>query len=94
MFIGTRTLKNNGAVEWDCALTKPVSLDNIFTGGLERNWKLQVLSFSQVHTVNLRDYFQSQVAEFASQVGKFRYDEIMLNVDVETLNNMKEFIVV
>lgn len=73
---------------------KPVSLDNIFTGGLERNWKLQVLSFSQVHTVNLRDYFQSQVAEFASQVGKFRYDEIMLNVDVETLNNMKEFIVV
>jgi hypothetical protein len=47
-----------------------------------------------VHTVNLRDYFQSQMSDLATQLGKHRYDEIMHNVDVETINNMKEFIVV
>ena len=46
----------------------------------------------QVHTINLRDYFQSQLSDLAGQVGKIRYDEIMSNVDVETMNNMKEYI--
>ena len=46
----------------------------------------------QVHTINLRDYFQSQLSDLAVQVGKVRFDEIMSNVDVETMNNMKEYI--
>ncbi len=50
--------------------------------------------FFQVHTINLRDYFQSQLSDLAGQLGKARYDEIMQNVDVETMNNMKEYIVV
>jgi hypothetical protein len=40
----------------------------------------------------LRDYFQSQLADLAAQLGKLRYEEIMGNVDIETMNNMKEFI--
>lgn len=54
----------------------------------KRHWSAKDL----VHTINLRDYFQSQLADLAAQLGKLRYDEIMGNVDIETMNNMKEFI--
>lgn len=45
-----------------------------------------------VHTIDLRDYFQSQVKQLHNQLGETKYLEIMNNVDAETMKNMLEFI--
>ena len=47
-----------------------------------------------VYTVDLREFFQSQIQNLYGQVGQTRYTEIMSNVDVETMKNMQEFITV
>lgn len=45
-----------------------------------------------VHTVDLREYFQSQIKNLYSQLGETQYSEIMRNVDAETMKNMQEYI--
>ena len=47
-----------------------------------------------VYTVDLREYFQTQIRNLYGQLGETRYTEIMSNVDVETMKNMQEFITV
>ena len=47
-----------------------------------------------VYTVDLREYFQSQIRNLYGQLGETRYTEIMSSVDVETMKNMQEFITV
>jgi hypothetical protein len=47
-----------------------------------------------VHTVDLREFFQTQIKNLYAQVGQTRYTEIMSNVDAETMKNMQEFVTV
>ena len=47
-----------------------------------------------VFTVDLREYFQSQIKNLYTQLGETQYTEIMSNVDVETMKNMQEFVTV
>lgn len=45
-----------------------------------------------VHAVDLRQAFQSQMSALAQTVGPNKFKEIIDEVDVETLDNMKEYI--
>lgn len=54
----------------------------------KRNWSSKDI----VYNVNLRDYFQTQLAEMANQLGEARYSDIMQNVDVETRKNMQDYV--
>ena len=47
-----------------------------------------------VFTVDLREYFQTQIKQLYNQLGETQYTEIMRNVDVETMKNMQEFVTV
>ncbi len=47
-----------------------------------------------VYTIDLREYFQTQIRNLYSQLGETKYTEIMNNIDVETMKNMQEFITV
>lgn len=53
--------------------------------------KRQVAMQDPVHTVVLKDYVQSQVKQMAGQLGENNYQEIIMNVDVETRENLAEF---
>ncbi|XP_071449865.1 importin-11 [Hetaerina americana] len=46
-----------------------------------------------VHTVVLRDYFQQQVMQLKSQLGSVQYEDLLQTVDVETMAQTKEYIV-
>ena len=56
--------------------------------------KRELNKADSVYTVDLREFFQSQIQNLYGQVGQTRYSEIMSNVDVETMKNMQEFITV
>ena len=45
-----------------------------------------------VHTIVLKDYVQSQVNGMAQQLGENNYKEIINNVDVETRDNLLEYV--
>ena len=45
-----------------------------------------------VHTIVLKDYVQSQVNAMAMQLGESNYKEIINNVDVETRDNLMEYV--
>ena len=45
-----------------------------------------------VHTIVLKDYVQSQVNTMARQLGETNYKEIINNVDVETRDNLMEYV--
>ncbi|XP_023328884.1 importin-11 [Eurytemora carolleeae] len=54
--------------------------------------KRHVAMQDPVHTVVLKDYVQSQVQQMAQQLGETNYKEIIMNVDVETRDNLLEFL--
>ena len=61
----------------------------------EHDCRKRALSASDsVHTVDLREYFQAQINGLGQQIGENRYSDLMSNVDVETMANMKEFITI
>lgn len=45
-----------------------------------------------VHTVNLIEYFQTQLSALSRQVGEAKSADIVANIDVETLQNMREYV--
>jgi len=53
--------------------------------------KRQVAMLDPVHTVVLKDYVQSQVTLMSQQLGE-NYKQIILNVDVETRDNLLEYV--
>jgi len=54
--------------------------------------KRQVAMQDPVHTVVLKDYLQAQVTQMAQQLGE-NYKQIILNVDVETRDNLLDYVV-
>lgn len=45
-----------------------------------------------VHTIVLKEFVQSQVNRMAQQLGEVNYKEIISNVDVETRDNLLEYV--
>lgn len=45
-----------------------------------------------VHTIVLKEYVQAQVNGMAQQLGETNYKEIIMNVDVETRDNLLEYV--
>ena len=54
--------------------------------------KRHVAMQDPVHTIVLKDYVQSQVNGMAMQLGENNYKEIISNVDVETRDNLLEYV--
>lgn len=54
--------------------------------------KRQVAMQDPVHTVVLKEYVQAQVTVMAQQLGENNYKEIIMNVDVETRDNLLEYV--
>ena len=54
--------------------------------------KRQIAMQDPVHTIVLKDYVQSQVNGMAMQLGENNYKEIINNVDVETRDNLLEYV--
>ena len=54
--------------------------------------KRGIAMLDPVHTIVLKDYVQSQVTAMAQQLGETNYQEIIGNVDVETRNNLLEYV--
>merc|ERR1719213_98276 len=54
--------------------------------------KRQIAMQDPVHTIVLKDYVQSQVNSMALQLGESNYKEIINNVDVETRDNLMEYV--
>ena len=54
--------------------------------------KRHVAMQDPVHTIVLKDYVQSQVNGMAMQLGENNYKEIINNVDVETRDNLMEYV--
>lgn len=52
----------------------------------------QLVSIDPVHRLNLLVYFQQQIRELISQVGNEQFNELIQTVDVETLDNVKEYV--
>ncbi|XP_075209818.1 importin-11-like [Lycorma delicatula] len=52
----------------------------------------QLASIDPVHRHNLLLYFQQQMCELMSQVGSVQFNELIQTVDVETLDNVKEYV--
>ena len=53
--------------------------------------KRQIAMQDPVHTIVLKDYVQGQVHGMAQQLGESNYKEIINNVDVETRDNLLEY---
>ena len=45
-----------------------------------------------VHTIVLKEHVQAQVTRMAQQLGETNYKEIIMNVDVETRDNLLEYV--
>ena len=45
-----------------------------------------------VHSIVLKDYVQTQMNTMALQRGENNYQEIIGNVDVETRDNLREYV--
>ena len=45
-----------------------------------------------VHSIVLKDYVQTQMNTMALQLGENNYQEIIGNVDVETRDNLREYV--
>ncbi|QQP56718.1 Zgc:91897 [Caligus rogercresseyi] len=54
--------------------------------------KRRLASSDSIHSVDLREYFQSQLAGLYQQIGQSKYTEMIENIDIETKSNMKEFV--
>jgi len=54
--------------------------------------KRQIAMQDPVHTIVLKEYVQSQVNAMALQLGETNYKEIIGNVDVETRDNLLEYV--
>merc|ERR1719244_1082718 len=54
--------------------------------------KRQIAMQDPVHTIMLKEYVQSQITVMAQQLGDTNYKEIIMNVDVETRENLQEYI--
>jgi len=54
--------------------------------------KRHVAMQDPVHTIVLKDFFQSQVNILAGQLGENNYKEMINNVDVETRDNLLEYV--
>jgi len=54
--------------------------------------KRQIAMQDPVHTIVLKDYVQSQITRMAQQLGETNYKEIIMNVDVETRENLQEYV--
>ena len=54
--------------------------------------KRQIAMQDPVHTIVLKDYVQSQVNTMARQLGETNYKEIINNVDIETRDNLMEYV--
>ncbi|KDR15146.1 importin-11 [Zootermopsis nevadensis] len=46
-----------------------------------------------VHTIALRDYFQAQMSELQNQVGASHFEQLMQTVDIETMEQVREYVV-
>jgi hypothetical protein len=47
-----------------------------------------------IRTIALREFFQAHLVRLQGQLGSTKYTEVMANVDVETMENMKVFVAV
>ena len=45
-----------------------------------------------MHTIVLKEYVQAQVTRMAQQLGETNYKQIIMNVDVETRDNLLEYV--
>merc|ERR1719410_2922877 len=54
--------------------------------------KRQIAMQDPVHTIVLKEYVQAQVTRMAQQLGETNYKEIIMNVDVETRDNLLEYV--
>eukprot|EP00095_Tigriopus_kingsejongensis_P011540 snap_masked-scaffold33_size549341-processed-gene-2.6 protein:Tk11540 transcript:snap_masked-scaffold33_size549341-processed-gene-2.6-mRNA-1 annotation:"Importin-11" len=54
--------------------------------------KREAAAQDPIHTINLREYLQGQIHQLKNQLGEAKYKDIMTNMDVETLSNLKEFV--
>jgi len=54
--------------------------------------KRQIAMQDPVHTIVLKDYVQNQITVMAQQLGETNYNEIIMNVDIETRENLKEYV--
>ena len=45
-----------------------------------------------MHTIVLKEYVQAQGTRMAQQLGETNYKEIIMNVDVETRDNLLEYV--
>ncbi len=54
--------------------------------------KRESLASDVIYTVDLRQFFESQLKGLAAQLGEVKFSQVIDNVDVETLANIKEFV--
>jgi len=54
--------------------------------------KRQIAMQDPVHTIVLKEYVQDQVNRMAQQLGETNYKELIMNVDVETRDNLMEYV--
>ncbi|KAF5289639.1 hypothetical protein FQA39_LY14997 [Lamprigera yunnana] len=64
--------------------------DNYYeTDHLQR--KKQLIFSDPVHTIVLKDYFQSQMLELRNQIGQSQYEHLLQMVDSDTLSQINEY---
>ena len=56
--------------------------------------KRKAWALDPIRTVNLIECFQTHLVKLQNQLGNTKYAEIMGNVDVETMDNIKQFVTV
>ncbi|GLH14983.1 Importin-11 [Gryllus bimaculatus] len=53
----------------------------------------QLAAADPVHTIALKDYFQSQIVDLQNQVGPSHFEQLKQTVDVETFEQAREYVV-
>ncbi|GJQ74570.1 Ranbp11 [Trypoxylus dichotomus] len=56
--------------------------------------KNQLMKIDPVHTICLKDYFQSQIIELQRQIGQLQYDQLIQMVDGDTLQQLRTYITI
>lgn len=60
----------------------------------EHEYRREKIALSDpVHTIALRDYFQTQLSELQNQVGASQFEQLLQTVDSETLEQVREYVV-
>ncbi|XP_040583365.1 importin-11 [Lepeophtheirus salmonis] len=88
---------NNGGFVDTLVMSNPCQTDDGDNAEYETEHearKRRLASCDSVHSVDLREYFQTQLAGLYQQIGQSRYSEMIENIDVETKANMKEFVTI